>query len=298
MFIQSSILFSFLTVFSFHISAPDELPEKDAWLKDFMAEGLRTAYAEWVYSDQQDYNREEIKTSYYDFETQEYLFEFELKYSSNWDVLTRDGTMDPPKMNKRYASSKVSQWTNFKGIGTYSESYERKIPNWLYFKNLDSVLVIFLSERYEPAVNKLLWTDEQKQIKKLGSSGKSEQAYIWKQFNYDHKGNIIGISTDYLNKNSSARKFDSRMSYAVHFENHKGQRLTIEPLTANSNYGIIDGVKLSFENNSSIIFDQSLNKKMYKFCPDIFKDPKKVLRTFLFALQEESGKQLERLAED
>jgi hypothetical protein len=89
MFIQSSILFSFLTVFSFHISAPDELPEKDAWLKDFMAEGLRTAYAEWVYSDQQDYNREEIKTSYYDFETQEYLFEFELKYSSNWDVLTR-----------------------------------------------------------------------------------------------------------------------------------------------------------------------------------------------------------------
>ncbi|MEZ4924043.1 MAG: hypothetical protein R2780_12800 [Crocinitomicaceae bacterium] len=277
-------------------SALDELPDENSWLNDFVKQGLRSAYSKWTYTDPADYNREEIKVSYYDFESNSYHFEFSLKHTADWSVVTKNGTVDPPKMVKHYASSKVSQWTNFEGKGSYTENYERAIPNWLYFVGMDSLLVMLSQGKVDPAINKLLWSDEQKLIKKLYAAKKSTQAYIWNQFLFDHKDDIIGINTEYLIKNGESRKFDSRMTYEMYIENKQGDRLKFIPYSSSADYAIIDGVQVSINNRKAIYFNESLNKKLHRFSPEVFRNPQKVINSFLLALQEASGKVLERLS--
>lgn len=278
--------------------ALDELPQENSWLKDFFGSGLRVAYAEHVFENEQDFNRVERKVSYYDFENSQYHFEFELTHTADWSVLTKNGTVDPPKMSKQFASSKVSQWTNFKGEGTYKETYSRAIPNWLYFKGLDSLTLAIAAGKIDPAINKLLWSDEQKIIRKFQSAGKSEDAVIWKQFDYDHKGNIIGIATDYLSERSAKRNFESRLNYEVYLENKDGERLLLKPVTSEKGYFIIDGVQVSLGDKSMLLFNESLNNSLHRFCPDVFRNPQKVLRSFLLLLQETSGKKLSRFSEE
>jgi hypothetical protein len=275
--------------------ADDELPKKNAWLSDFVKPGLRSAYSKWSYSDPQDFNRAEVKETSFEFATQEFHFDFVLTHSSNWDVLTKDGTIDPPPMRKNFSSSKVSNWSNFKGKGSYKETYSRLIPNWMHFRDLDTLLILLSSYNTEPAINKLLWSDEEKYLKKLKNAERSTEAYIWRQFMYDHKGNIIGISTDYLVKQGSERKFDDRMKYEMFVENKEGARIVLKPYVSESAAAIFDGVEVHQDNNKLILFSEVLNRKLHRFAPEIFRNPKKVMNSFLLSLQKASGKPLERL---
>jgi len=85
--------------------ANDEQIQHKKWLIDFLKPGLDEATAFWKIQDKDNFNKEEEVDIHFDFNTNVYQYNFSLTYSENWDILTHDGTEDPPEIKKRYTSS-------------------------------------------------------------------------------------------------------------------------------------------------------------------------------------------------
>jgi len=60
---------------------------------------------------------------------------------------------------------------------------------------------------------------------------------------------------------------------------------------------IIDGLRFTTAEHELVIFNSAFNYKMHKFAPQVFRNPEEVLIAFLWSVQKESGKELERLSE-
>ena len=128
---------------------------------------------------------------------------------------------------------------------------------------------------------------------------KSKQnSKIWKQFKYDRKGNIVGISSQYLERISNAKSAgNSIKDYTIRIRNKSDEMLEIELMYAEKEVAILDGLRFTIDEHELIIFNSAFNYKMHKFAPQVFRDPHEVFITFLASVQKASGKELERLSE-
>ncbi|MEX1001341.1 MAG: hypothetical protein WDZ35_04430 [Crocinitomicaceae bacterium] len=277
------------------VSFADEELKEAKWLSDFFNSGLTKAEAVWKHEEPAYYNKDEKKTVVFDFKKQVYSIKYTLTYTENWEVLTKEGTQNPPLMEKTYPTSVVNNWTRFKETGTYEEVFYRDIPNWLVFKNLDTLLISIASLEVKPAINALLWSDEQKYIRKLFRRNKMMSANVWKQFIYDKRRRVIGIDTPYLSANCQIKKQDSHSAYHVVFQNENGDELIVYPCLNTIHPMLMDGVLFRLNDKERIVFNFAVNEMMHRFAPDIFRDPDVVIQQFLLAVEEYVGKSLERL---
>jgi hypothetical protein len=276
--------------------AQDVEESNNKWLVEFIQEGLDEATAYWVINEKDNWNRREEVDIHFDFNTNIYQFNFDLKYSENWNILTHNGTKDPPRIQKRFTSSKVSFWTNFKGNGTYEEQYSKRIPNWMNFNDLDLLIIQFSKQNSESEINKLLLLEEEKIIKKLYKNRKKSNSRIWKQFEFDSKGNLIGISKKYLETvNTTTVPRSGVEEYKIRIRNKLENIIEIELLRSVKDLTIIDGIRIKNENGELVIFNSVINYKFHKFAPQIFRDPNFVVLDFLQSVQKDSGEQIERV---
>ena len=149
-----------------------------------------------------------------------------------------------------------------------------------------------------PPLSGTFWADELKLIKKVyvkARKGKSISS-LWNRFEFDTKANVTELSLAYLMKNNiySTASIDGVQIIEIELVNGGGDAIYLSPLVSAGNASVIDGVMFSDDFNSIKIFNLELNKMLYKFAPDIFRNPSETLNQYLLTLQKESGENLER----
>lgn len=268
--------------------ADDETKSQNKWLIDFVSAGLESAELIEEESSSLAYKQSIAKRYFFNFKSGEYLFSFSKNLSQNWDVLTSDGTEDLPKIEKSYVSSTITPWTNAKGIGKYSETYQRTLPNWHVFNSLGDLLSSIALYNFESPMNSMFYEDELKLLKKLHKSGNPALQKLWAQFSYDKKGNVTEYSGRY------AKKFaESITSNHLVLKNEQGNTCFIESL-GNSLDEAISAVRIYKEENEIIVFNDDLNKALHKFASSVFPHPQDVFNDYLVTLSSKTNKALQR----
>lgn len=287
-----SRLTSFLLVFNLALSvqADDELNGDKVWLIDFAKTKFVSASAIIDVQYENQWNKQVHSEILLNFETAEYRFIYDLTHSENWDILTKDGTINAPEIIPYHSDSKIQPWSNFKGMGTYSEHFERVLPNWQVFDKLAPILEILGTHQYMAPLNGVFYDDEIKILKKFYNRNDLASADLWKQLEYNDKGYAVGVSADYLTKNDF-----SSSNANVSLLNDKGQTLKFEAIEISIDE-IVSGVKLSMDGHELVVFSRSLNKMLFKFAPELFPDPELVFTNFLLNLQDSAGKDLDRFS--
>lgn len=273
------------------------------WLHDFFAKGIKSAYAEYSMevdrpvqiSDQ--YYRQMTYSIEYSAEEQMYEMLFVYEYRDNWDVLTRNGAVAPPKQTVYLTGSKIQPWTSLNGVGTYSEKYDRKIPNWMTFAELDSLLMMQLRMGNPlPPMNGLFWEDELKQLKKEFKASGSSLSVWCIPFEFDGAGNVVDVSQEHLASFSEKKTLSSKKleNYTMSIRNNQEDVVFIEVLTSNQEATFLEGLQFRSGDKRCKIFNFELNTVLNKFAPQLVEDPSKLIEIYLRNFQEFTGRSLQR----
>jgi len=273
---------------SFPALADDE-KHSNNWLGQFVASEMVTAESHLTFKSENKFSIEEKIDIVFDFASSVYVKTHVIKHSENWDLLTKDGTENPPKIQKLYPNSSITAWTNKFGIGEHLETYTKELDNWLVFNDLNKILSAYSKAQFDDAVNGLFYEDEIKWLKKQYKSNEMSTAKMWRQLSFDSKGNLTGLSTSYLCKYNEVVESPG----AIIFTNKKGAKLTIEPLVSRVK-NIVSGVEIKSGDNSMFVYNRDLNFSLHKFSSDLFPDPEKTEIEFLMAIHSASKKGFER----
>ncbi|MBL7897915.1 MAG: hypothetical protein JNJ99_05220, partial [Crocinitomicaceae bacterium] len=139
---------AFFLMFANNLFCGDIDQNNSTWLYDFFSKGIQAAYAEYSIVPVPEgktsdlYHKQYTYSAIYSSADKKYELRFLYEYRDDWNVLTKNGAQQPPKQNTVYSSSKIQPWTNSSGLGIYTEKFERQIPNWLVFDELDSLIMI------------------------------------------------------------------------------------------------------------------------------------------------------------
>lgn len=268
--------------------ADDELNSKNQWLVDFFKFELDQAEYKSNFKKEKDYTEYTFIERSLDFKTKEYRFDYRVELKQNWDVLTKDGTESLPEIEKSFPGSRIEPWTNQKGTAVYKETFSRTVPNWMVFKSLNKLLVSLAKYDFESPVNSTFYSDEIKLLKKLQKSDDRELQKIWAQFIYDQKGQVESFSSRYVKK-----FIGESSSEHVELSNTQNEIIYIEAISTELNEAI-SGVRIHQNNQELVVFNEDLNKMLFKFAPESFPSPEKVFENYLLNLALASDKGLQR----
>lgn len=294
-----------LIVSAAKVHAADNEQPGAAWLYDFFSKGIQSAYAEYSmaitkppgasdqYYEQMHYSIEYIAAD------KTYDLRYSYDYRDDWNILTHNGSIQPPRPASRYNGSRIQPWTNSNGLGIYSEKYERKIQNWLVFDDLDSLLMMHSKMGNPlPGISGIFFPDELKHLKKLykESLTAGQEESVCKGFDFDHNGNVAGISRNYLTGFGTRKTNDIKNleSYTLSIRNQQEDVVFIEVLTHGSKYPMLEGLQFKCGDKKCVVFSFELNRLFCKFVPELVADPDYLITEYLHALQEATGKPLAR----
>ena len=259
------------------------------WLAKFLTTELVSAETKLRFSSEDQLNIEENINIQFDFATAVYRREHLISYSQNWDLLTQDGTENPPKIDRHYPHSTIVPWTNELGEGVYKEYYYKTLDNWKVFDGLNFLLKTLSKTKFDDAVNGLFYDDEVKWLKKQYKSKEMRTSMIWRQLNFDSKGNVIGLSSNYLEKNIKVEEAIGE----VLLTNKNGMTLSFQPLKSKVK-NLVSGVEIKLGENVLQIYNKTLNISLYKFCADLFPEPAETEKEFLLSIHNASKKGTDR----
>lgn len=305
----SGILF-FLFLSGTEAKADDLTTDSPHWLTLFLNDGLSHLRAGYSIDHQEEssgtdeFSKIERFDVYLSFDSKEYRLDYFFEYQDKWDVLTNKGKVDPPEMIPAFAGSRQSYWSNYNGVGTYSEEFQRIIPNWMHLNKLETNLqtIIRLGNPL-PSISGLFNKDELKLIKSVyckAAKGKMESdAGWWQNFEYDAKGNVTGLDQSYyesLTKSDDIIKDVKSIEYQLY--NKKSDYLKIEPVRGEDSLTLVDGIKVSMDQNVLVIFNFELNAMLCRFTPELIRSPENVVTAFLKNLANDCNADLERFADN
>lgn len=268
--------------------ADDELKNAN-WLSEFVAKGLANAEFHRTIKSGSDIQSHESIDIDFDFESLIYTKINHISNSQNWDILTKDGTVKPPKIERIYPKSKITPWTNKLGNGEYTETYSKELNNWLVFKDLSKLFEALSLSTFDDAVNGIFYSDEIKWLKKQYKSKELSTSKLWRQLTFDSKGNVIGLSASYLEKNCS---YETEKE-SVQIINKNGQQLSISPVDEKIKK-VVSAVFLKIGDDALLVHNKDLNVYLNKFCPEVFPDPLRIEKDYLLALHKASKRGFER----
>ena len=275
--------------FVFQSKAGDEIGTKNEWLTSFLKSNLTVAT---VNLDQESTEAIPYKSQikiHFDFATKVYGINHFITYKKAWAELTNNGADLPPKMKPQLVGSTLVPWTNIEGEGIFEERLTKEIPNWLVFEHLAEIVSTIAISDYSPAPNGMFRSDELKYLKKMYKSQDMHAMSVWRQLAFDRKGNIIGISSDYL---KSKLKITAEYDYISIF-NNSGEEIRLSPVES-SIPAMVSAVLIEKDNNRIIVLNSELNFSLNKFASFIFPDPKQVKTNYFLAFNKSTKQGLER----
>ena len=295
----------YLTGFSFNLFAAETETGNATWLYDFFSKGIQSAYAEYAialpqpatasahYYQHVNYSIEYVAAH------RSYELRFIHECREDWNVLTHNGSVQPPRQAVYYTDSRIQPWTNSNGLGTYTEKYERKIQNWMVFRELDSLLMMQAKAGNPlPPLNGIFFADELKCLKKqyLKSTESSDEEGICKSFDFDHNGNVSGISRSYLMTFSTRKTatIKNLQDYTMSIRNNNEEVVFVDVLTTGSKNPVMEGLQFKSGDRKCAVFNFEINYLFSKFVPELVADPKQLINEYLLVLQESSAKPFAR----
>ncbi|MBK6526044.1 MAG: hypothetical protein IPG07_11175 [Crocinitomicaceae bacterium] len=226
--------------------------------------------------------------------TNTYSLRFVYEYRDDWNVLTDNGNHPPAQEQPYQTGSKIQPWTNSNGLGTYSEVYQRSIPNWMIFQSLDSLLIMQgkLGNPLPPLTG-LFHSDELKAMKKLQ---KPNKAAMLSCFEFDQAGNLVEFSKSYLDefKEEYLKLKKPVEDFSIVIRNKADDVVFVKPILHSSDVQIIEGVLLKYGDKRAKIYNFELNAMLHKFVPQIFANPQEIIEKYIKELEEESDKEFIR----
>ncbi|OIQ31690.1 MAG: hypothetical protein BM555_05110 [Crocinitomix sp. MedPE-SWsnd] len=267
----------------------DDEKHANNWLGQFLSSDMLKAESHLSFQSENKFSIEETIDIEFIFSTSVYNKIHTITHSENWDLLTKDGTENPPKIQRLYPHSSITAWTNKFGVGEHVETYAKELDNWLVFNNLSKILSAYSKSHFDDAVNALFYEDEIKWLKKQYKGNQMSTAKMWRQFTFDNKGNLTGLSSTYLTKHNIVVESPGK----IELTNEAGQKMTFEPLSSNVK-NIVSGVEIKSGEHSMFVYNRDLNFSLHKFCSDLFPNPEKIEEEFLLAIHSASKKGFER----
>jgi hypothetical protein len=275
------------------------------WLYEFFSKGIQSAYAEYSLTIQPpantsgNYYQQAGYSIEYSAAEKTYDFRFLHEYRDDWNTLTHNGAVQPPKQHLYFTGSRISPWTSSNGVGVYSEKYERKIQNWMVFEDLDSLLMMQAKAGNPlPPLSGIFYSDELKFLKKkykesLEAGGESALCH---GFDFDHNGNLTGISRSYLMAftNRKTKTVKNLSDYTLSIRNNNDDVVFIDVLTTASVNSLVEGLQFKSGDHKCVVFNFEINQLFSKFAPELVADPHQLISVYLLALQSTSGKSFTR----
>ena len=269
--------------------ANDENAEKNDWLVKFLSKDLTTATADITTENQGDYLEKEWLKIHFDFETKVYAIDQYIQYESDWATLTNNGADNPPKVKAKLPGSTLNPWTKKGDKGIFEETLKKQVPNWLVFNQLQGLLNTIAISDYSPAPNGMFRDDELKYLKKMYKSREVSSMSVWRQLAFDAKGNIIGVSSDYL---KGKLKIEAEYNYVSVF-NTNNEEIKLSPVKSELP-AIVSAVLIEKGNDRLIVLNSELNFILHKFSALIFPDPNKVKMDYFKVFDSKVKKGLDR----
>lgn len=272
----------------------------DAWITEFFQKGIMSAFAEYnlklapPQNPSPNYYKRMSYSVEYSRYTNTYSLRFVYEYREDWNVLTDNGNHPPAQEQPFQTGSKIQPWTNSNGLGTYSEVYQRSIPNWMIFQSLDSLLIMQgkLGNPLPPLTG-LFHSDELKAMKKLQ---KTNQAAMLSCFDFDQAGNLLEFSKSYLDefKEENLKLKKPVEDFSIVIRNKADDVVFVKPILHGSDIQIIEGVLLKYGDKRAKIYNFELNAILHKFIPQIFANPQEIIEAYIKDLQAASEKEFMR----
>jgi hypothetical protein len=275
------------------------------WLQAFFDKGIQSAsaqYSEKTTDGQGDPGKFYQRSDYaiaFDFKTKTYTYNYTYEYRDLWAVLTLNESGMPPKQTARFVGSKISPWSLKDDVGTYREDYSRVLPNWFVFDDLDSIVGRqCMMNNPLPAITGIFYADEFKALKRLykSATGRGETSGIWTCFDYDASGNVVEISRAYLQTLVPDQLLSSGMfsAYSIVIYNNAGESVFVDVLSSGDKAPLMEGASFRTAANKANIYNFELNSLLHKFVPELFSDPRELIRNYLVTLQTEADRELVR----
>lgn len=283
-----------------HVDAEEIERRNDAWITDFFQKGVMSAFAEYniklpaPQNASSNYYKRMSYSVEYSALTKSYSLRFIYEYRDDWNVLTDNGNHAPAKEQIYYTGSKIQPWTNSNGLGSYSEVFQRNIPNWFIFEDLDSMLIMHGKMGNPlPPLTGLFHSDELKAMKKLF---KENNLKLISCFEFDQAGNLTEFSKNYLDefKEENLKIKKPVIDYSIVIRNKLDDVLFIKPILHASDFQVIEGVSMKSGDKKAKVFSFDLNAMLHKFIPHVFADPKDLIEKYISELQRASEKEFMR----
>lgn len=276
--------------------------KNEGWITDFFQRGIQSAFAEYslkvaeLGTISEDYYKRLSYSVEFNNYTKTYGLRFVYEHRDNWDVLTDNGNHPPLVEKIYYTGSKIQPWTNSGGMGSYSETYQRSVPNWLVFDDLDSLMMMHgkLGNPLPPLTG-IFMSDELKAIKKIYKEDGNE-GNLLACFEFDGSGNLVEFSRSYLDefKEENLKSKKGVEDYSIVIRNNSDEVLFVKPILHASEFQIIEGVSVKCGDKKARIFSFELNAILHKFIPNVISNPQDIIDNYIRALQNLSDKQFLR----
>ena len=285
--------------------ASDTETGQAGWLYDFFSKGIQSAYAEYALTIQPPSNATAhyYQNAGYSIEylaaEKTYDLRFIHEYREDWNTLTHNGSVQPPRQQTYFTGSRITPWTNTNGMGIYMEKYERKIQNWLVLEALDSLLMMQAKAGNPlPPLSGIFLADELKVLKKKykETADAGTESSVCHGFDFDHNGNVTGISRSYLMafSNRKTKAVKNLSDYTLSIRNKDEDVVFVDVLTTASKNSIMEGLQFKSGDRKCIVFNFEINQLFSKFAPELVADPQHLINSYLHSLQESSGKSFAR----
>jgi len=302
--IKLSVL-SFACIICCASYSADESQKDLSLLKDFFSKGIQSANANYskLLDSPQDKTEQFFQRSNYTidfvFAEKKYTYSFIYEYRDFWSALTNNNTSIPPKQEVYFVGSKITPWKNLDGIGTYREDFQKILPNWFVFDDLDSLMIkqCWMNNPLPP-ISGIFYSDEFKTLKRIYKQAQSnnETEGLWSYFEFDGAGNVIGISPAYLySLNAKSLTGEKNFEdYSIILRNNADEAIFINILTNAKKPLLLEGISIKYDQRKITIFNFEINSLLHKFVPELISDPRELIQLYLEELQKESDKGLIR----
>lgn len=282
-----------MSSFSLLAWSGDEDGNKNDWLVKFLSSELTFATADIESEVQTEMQQKEMVKVHFDFSSNTYSLDHFVHYEQSWNELTKDGTINPPKIKPLLTGSTIEPWTKIKENGVYQEKLKKQIPNWFVFENISPILNSIALSNYSPTPNGMFREDELKYLKKMYKSKDIGAMSVWRQLTYDRKGNIAGIAADYL---KGKLKTDADKEYISIF-NERNEELKISSVTSNIT-ALVSAIVLEKDGNRLTVLNAELNFILHKFASFIFPDPANTRAKYFQVFHKKVKKGLDRFSDN
>lgn len=295
--------------FSAEVKAGDDSRFSYYWLNDFFSRGIKSAYAEYEYVLDTAYQKSEYysKTATskieFDFATKIYKYHYVFEYREDWAILTNQNSEAPPVQVEKFVGSKIESWKKVGDLGIYKEVFDRVLPNWLHFENLDSLMIdqaIFSNPL--PVLSGIFNADEFKALKKIKKrdEAKGNSKGPWTCFEYDNASNVVEVSRQYLYslKKENLTKNKKIVSSFISIRNYEDEIVFIEVLIPETYPAIIEGISVKFGDMKTKIYNFEINTLFSKFIPELVSDPNVLIAQYFKQIQVDYACDLSRFEND